>query len=85
MDHFAGIFRLMQTRLESFIESCMNILIGYGVALISQLLIFPLYGIHVPLASNIMIGIWFTIISLTRSYAIRRFYNRRHRSAAHGQ
>jgi len=68
---------MKQTRIESLIESLVNIFIGYGIALLSQLLIFPLVGIHVPLSTNIWIGFWFTIISLVRSYVIRRWFNAR--------
>lgn len=66
----------MQTRLHSFLESLTNIAIGYFVALGSQLLIFPLFDIHIPLSDNIAIGAWFTVISLVRSYVIRRYFNR---------
>jgi len=73
---------MSQTRLSSFIEAIINILIGYFVALLSQLIIFPLFGIHVSLTTNIYIGLWFTAISLIRSYAIRRWFNARiHRFA----
>ena len=73
---------MKQTRTSSFIESLANIAIGYGVALASQIAIFPLFGIHVPLSSNIWIGAWFTAISLVRSYVIRRWFNERiHRMA----
>jgi hypothetical protein len=72
----------MQSRLSSFIESLINILIGYCVALASQLLIFPLFDIHIPLHDNMLIGLWFTFISLIRSYVIRRWFNARiHRAA----
>ena len=73
---------MQQTRLCSLIESLMNIAIGYGVALLSQIAIFPLFGIHVPLTTNLWIGAWFTAISLVRSYVIRRWFNARlHRAA----
>ncbi len=71
-----------QTRLGSLIESGMNILIGYGVALASQVLIFPLFNIHVPLSTNLWIGAWFTLISLIRSYVIRRWFNAQLKAAA---
>ena len=71
-----------QSKLESLIESIMNILVGYGVALASQIIIFPLFGIHVPLTTNLWIGAWFTAISLARSYVIRRWFNARMKSAA---
>jgi len=66
---------MQQTRLESLIESLVNILIGYGVALASQIIIFPLFGVDVPLETNLWIGAWFTVISLIRSYVIRRWFN----------
>ena len=66
-----------QTKAGSLAEAGTNIAIGYGVALISQLIVFPLHGIHVPLNTNISIGLWFTAISLVRSYLIRRYYNYR--------
>lgn len=74
---------MTQTRLGSLIEAGLNIVIGYGVAILSQIAIFPLFGIHVPLATNLAIGAWFTVISLVRSYVIRRWFNARlHRAAA---
>ncbi len=66
---------MTQTKLESLFESLINIIIGYGVALVSQLLVFPLFDIHVPLSTNLWIGAWFTVISLVRSYIIRRLFN----------
>lgn len=39
----------MQTRIGSFVESCVNIGLGYGVAILSQVIVFPLFGIHVSL------------------------------------
>ena len=73
---------MMQSRKESLIESLMNIGIGYLVALLSQLAIFPLFGINVPLSTNLWIGAWFTGISLARSCAIRRWFNSRLHQAA---
>ncbi len=69
---------MMQTRWQSFIESCINVAIGYGVALLSQILVFPLFGIHIPLSSNIAIGAIFTVISIARSYVVRRVFNKFH-------
>jgi hypothetical protein len=72
----------MQSQLGSLIESLLNIAIGYGVALASQVAIFPWFGIHVPLTTNLLIGAWFTVISLIRSYIIRRWFNARLHSGA---
>jgi hypothetical protein len=67
----------MQSRRGSFIESTVNILDGYGVAVLSQVAVFPLFDIHIPLSANLKIGAWFTAVSLARSYAIRRWFNGR--------
>ena len=66
----------MQSRFHSFVESVVNVAIGYGFALAGQIIVFPLFDIHVPLKSNLGIGVAFTGISLVRSYAIRRWFNR---------
>lgn len=65
----------MQSRRESLLESAVNVLLGYGIALASQLVIFPLVGINIPLSTNLLIGFWFTVVSLARSYVIRRWFN----------
>ena len=52
--------------------------IGYGIALVSQILVFPWFGINIPLRGNIAIGAIFTVISIARSYAVRRLCNRLH-------
>ena len=69
----------MQSRLQSPIECCVNVLIGYLVALGGQMIVFPLVGLDVSLAQNLTIGAAFTLISITRSYCVRRFFNRLHR------
>jgi hypothetical protein len=66
---------MKQTRWQSFIEAWANVLVGYLVAIASQVLIFPWFGIHVPLSTNLAIGGWFTLISLARSYVLRRWFN----------
>jgi hypothetical protein len=48
------------------------------VAVASQIAILPLFGVHLPLADNLAIGGYFTVISLVRSYAVRRLFNRLH-------
>lgn len=68
---------MKQTRRHSMIESIANVLVGYFVALASQLAIFPLFGIHVTLKDNIMIGLYFTVISIIRSYILRRYFTTR--------
>ena len=56
-------------------QSRLNMVIGYGLAVLTQLLVFPLFGLHASLAENLGIGLVFTIVSLTRSYCLRRAFN----------
>lgn len=71
-----------QTKLQSFVEAVFNTAIGFVVALISQIVVFPQFGIHVPIQTNLWIGAWFTVISVVRSYIVRRWFNDRLRKAA---
>lgn len=66
---------MSQSRLLSFVESFANTLVGYVTAIATQLVIFPLFDIHIDFHQNLMIGACFTVISLIRGYIIRRFFN----------
>jgi hypothetical protein len=65
----------MQSRCMSMIEVATNITIGLVVSFISQIAIFKLYDIHISVTQNVEITIWFTVISIIRSYLIRRWFN----------
>jgi hypothetical protein len=67
----------MQSKKRSLVESCSNVAIGFGVAFISQRIIFPFFDVHISLADNFLITIWFTFISIIRSYCLRRFFTRK--------
>lgn len=66
-----------QTRLGSFIEAWINVLIGFTINFIANLCIFPLFGMHISLSDNFLMGLIYTIISVARSYVIRRWFNAR--------
>ena len=68
---------MKQTKRHSAVEAISNVAIGYFVALASQLAIFPMFGIHVAFRDNILIGLYFTAISIMRSYALRRWFTSR--------
>jgi len=65
---------MKQSRLMSLVESVANVVVGYGVAVVTQILIFPIFGLHTTLAQNLKLGLVFTIVSIGRSYALRRFF-----------
>jgi len=68
---------MTQTRLGSFYEACINIVIGFSINWGANLAILPLFGFHVTGWQAFGIGVFFTVISLVRSYAIRRWFNSR--------
>lgn len=65
----------MQSRRMSMIEVATNIVIGLVVSFISQIAVFKLYDIHISVTQNVEITIWFTVISIIRSYLVRRWFN----------
>lgn len=67
----------MQSKKQSMSEAATNVLIGYTVAVFSQMLIFPMFGISMPVHDSLGIALCFTLISLVRNYVVRRFFNRK--------
>lgn len=65
---------MKQSRLMSLVESIANVIIGYGVAVITQILIFPIFELHTTLAQNLQMGAVFTVVSIARSFALRRLF-----------
>jgi hypothetical protein len=73
---------MSQSRLGSLIEAWINVAIGFGINFLANLLIFPLFGFHITLSENLVMGLLYTGISVARSYCIRRWFNARIKSAA---
>jgi hypothetical protein len=71
-----------QSRLGSLIEALANVVIGFGINWCANLLILPLFGFNVTGSQAFGIGVFFTVISIARSYALRRWFNARLHAAA---
>lgn len=66
-----------QTKLESFIESCLNVGSGFFVALIVwRFVVVPFLGLEVSWHQNLTVTTLFTVVSVCRGYIWRRFFNR---------
>jgi hypothetical protein len=66
----------MQTRIDSFMESMTNVAIGFGINFAANVLILPVVlGVPVNLGELGFIGLLYTVISVVRSYALRRAFN----------
>jgi hypothetical protein len=58
----------------SLVEALTNVAAGFGLAVLTQMMIFPLFGLGVSLVQNLQIGAIFTAVSILRSYALRRLF-----------
>lgn len=70
---------MSQSKRQSFIEACTNTAVGFGISLLSIFIILPLLGVESTPSKNVVITLYFTVISIARSYVLRRFFNKRKR------
>ncbi len=63
-----------QSRRMSLVEAAANMVIGYGIAVATQVVVFPIFGIHITLADDLRIGLVLAVVSILRSYALRRLF-----------
>jgi hypothetical protein len=67
---------MTQTKLGSIAEAWANIAVGFSINFTANLLILPLFGFHsLTVRNNFIIGVLYTVISLVRSYVLRRWFN----------
>ena len=65
----------MQTKKQSFIESLTSTTIGIIIGIVLNLTILPIFGYPVSVVDSLWISLIFTVISVVRSYAVRRIFN----------
>lgn len=73
---------MRQTKLGSFYESCINVAIGFAINFAANLVILPLFGFNITLTDNLYIGLLYTVVSVARSYVVRRWFDARIHAAA---
>lgn len=66
---------MSQTKLGSIAEAWANIFVGFAINWCANLLVLPMFGLKVSGATAFHIGLVFTVISLVRSYVLRRWFN----------
>lgn len=64
-----------QSKKWSHIEAFTSLAVGFIVALIVQLIVFPWYGLETTFGNNLQITLWFTVASWIRGYYMRRLFN----------
>lgn len=66
---------MLQSRIDSFMEAVTNTSIGFVISMITWLIISEAYGFNTSFLDDLGITGIFTVISILRSYVIRRMFN----------
>ena len=66
---------MSQSRLGSFTEAWLNVAVGFAINWTANMLVFPLFGFNITAGQAFAVGIIFTVISVVRSYVLRRWFN----------
>lgn len=76
---------LGQSRRHSLFESLTNVVVGFGISTVANIIVLPWFGYHVTPGDAAGIGGVLTVVSIARSYCLRRLYNwwdcRRHQNS----
>ena len=65
---------MKQSRLMSLIEAITNVIVGYALAVVTQIIVFPWFGLEAALGEHMAIGTAFVAVSLVRNYLLRRLF-----------
>ena len=63
-----------QSRIMSLVEAATNVVVGYVLAIATQIVVFPWFGIETGLAEHLTIGLAFVGVPLVRGYLLRRLF-----------
>ncbi len=66
---------MKQSRCMSLAETLTNVAVGYGFAILTQMLIFPWFGIKIDAQGHFAIAAIFTAVAVARNYSIRRLFD----------
>lgn len=64
-----------QSKTMSLLEAVVNTVVGLGVAMVATAAICKAYGIPMTWENNFIITFWMTVLSIVRSYLLRRLFN----------
>ena len=73
-----------QTRLESLLEVCLNIFLGWLVSMaITLWVVVPIWHLDWSLADSFWVTMIYTVAAIVRGYVVRRFFNAQLHKLAH--
>ena len=67
---------MSQSRAMSLVEATTHVIVGYALAIATQMVVFPWFGIKTGLAEHLTIGLAFVGVSQVRGYLLRRLFER---------
>ena len=65
---------MRQSRLMSLVEAVANVVVGFLVAVATQIVVFPIVGLQVSPGQNVQVALAFTAVSICRSFLLRRLF-----------
>jgi hypothetical protein len=65
---------MTQSRAMSLVEAATNVVLGYVLAIATQIVVFPWFGIEAALGEHLAIGLAFVGVSMARGYLLRRLF-----------
>ena len=65
---------MKQSRIMSMVEAVTNVVVGYVLAIATQIVVFPWFGIETGMREHMTIALVFVGISLVRGYLLRRVF-----------
>ena len=70
-------FQVKQSKRDSLMEAVTNTTVGFFVSLLTWAALAPIMGIPLVWSQNFIITAVFTVVSVIRSYILRRAFNGR--------
>ncbi len=64
-----------QSRKHSLFESITNVVVGFSISVLANWIVMPWFGLSTTWAQASGIGAVLTVVSIVRSYWLRRLYN----------
>lgn len=58
----------------SLVEAAANVIVGYLLAVATQVVVFPIFGIRIAMTDDLAIGGIFALVSLLRGFMLRRLF-----------
>jgi uncharacterized protein YacL len=67
---------MSQSKAMSLLEAVVNTIVGLIVAMLATSAICKVYAIPMTWENNFIITFWMTVLSIARSYLLRRIFNK---------